>query len=216
MINKVILVAIRFRWIWVEKLIKTTRSHGGGAVAIRFRWIWVEKATKKHSDLKSGGRNPLSLDMGWKVSTRRTLSGVLYGSQSAFAGYGLKRLKWAYLRQWKVLSQSAFAGYGLKSGQKVLVKTQISVAIRFRWIWVEKGLTRFLLILNSVAIRFRWIWVEKPLMSDKSPLIAGRNPLSLDMGWKGFLLADDINEGKSQSAFAGYGLKSNRAGMMTF
>ncbi len=59
-------------------------------------------------------------------------------------------------------SQSAFAGYGLKSVE-VLVNVGIAtVAIRFRWIWVEKYVLHekpehFL----YVAIRFRWIWVEK-------------------------------------------------------
>ncbi len=35
-----------------------------------------------------------------------------------------------------------------------------------------------------VAIRFRWIWVEKFLDFVASSISAGRNPLSLDMGWK--------------------------------
>ncbi len=37
----------------------------------------------------------------------------------------------------------------------------------------------------NVAIRFRWIWVEKWKMWNQKIKDLGRNPLSLDMGWKG-------------------------------
>ncbi len=58
------------------------------------------------------------------------------------------------------MSQSAFAGYGLKSGLKKEAK-----------------------ILDfPVAIRFRWIWVEKLPEEAADLLIHCRNPLSLDMG----------------------------------
>ncbi len=81
------LVAIRFRWIWVEKKIKNmytlnvTQSQSAFAgyglkrslykctqyhdrVAIRFRWIWVEKKNELKNEIHTHRRNPLSLDMG--------------------------------------------------------------------------------------------------------------------------------------------------------
>ncbi len=108
------------------------------------------------------------------------------------------------------MSQSAFAGYGLKSNEQEPGQSSKKVAIRFRWIWVEKlshlipvwctlwsqsafagyGLKSGLMddakeYAERVAIRFRWIWVEKKLNGDTQSWIRSRNPLSLDMGWKG-------------------------------
>ncbi len=57
------------------------------------------------------------------------------------------------------------------------------VAIRFRWIWVEKVFCDGIRWLyNHVAIRFRWIWVEKEEGGYKVGDDISRNPLSLDMG----------------------------------
>ncbi len=107
-------VAIRFRWIWVEKWRRVLGRKEANTVAIRFRWIWVEKKELGHPPLSASfGRNPLSLDMGWKVF------------------------------------------------HNVFQLSISTVAIRFRWIWVEK------------SIRYHMVWWN-----------SCRNPLSLDMGWK--------------------------------
>ncbi len=131
-------------------------------VAIRFRWIWVEKGKFTVNWKRLTSRNPLSLDMGWKVKY------VLVTAT------------------WQARSQSAFAGYGLKREKKSHLITYILVAIRFRWIWVEKAVAiKHLKDITNVAIRFRWIWVEKNFFSVlKSLPPPCRNPLSLDMGWK--------------------------------
>ncbi len=162
-------------------------THGLDIVAIRFRWIWVEKYI-----------------LGKRADYR-------YESQSAFAGYGLKRhnSKENWPNIWP--SQSAFAGYGLKSCLHGRRHSLFFVAIRFRWIWVEKlnlifliyqknmsqsafagyGLKREYLFCCTfffiVAIRFRWIWVEKKEEDLFKQITKSRNPLSLDMGWKGSL-----------------------------
>jgi len=60
-------------------------------VAIRFRWIWVGKllAAGSHHQ-KPFCRNPLSLDMGWKAQSFACTNFMCFTSQSAFAGYGLE------------------------------------------------------------------------------------------------------------------------------
>ncbi len=132
------IVAIRFRWIWVEKKICYYASTHETPVAIRFRWIWVEK---RFGDM----------------------FGMFYmESQSAFAGYGLKRWRLKLKGLQHSMSQSAFAGYGLKRHVFTIVCIWIIVAIRFRWIWVEKWTSEnYAEMQHQVAIRFRWIWVEK-------------------------------------------------------
>ncbi len=57
-------VAIRFRWIWVEKHTIQAAHLPDAVVAIRFRWIWVEKLNALNFNCEDSGRNPLSLDMG--------------------------------------------------------------------------------------------------------------------------------------------------------
>ncbi len=153
-------------------------------------------------------RNPLSLDMGWK-STSRYLSGVLYGVAIRFRWIWVGRQP-TYSCSWRTQgSQSAFAGYGLEVGD---------ITSRH--------------FLGNVAIRFRWIWVGSRLPNLTRRYSMGRNPLSLDMGWKNlrnclFTKTEEkvairfrwIWVGRlvvclllrkmygSQSAFAGYGLE---------
>ncbi len=105
-------------------------------VAIRFRWIWVGRTFIKSFAFSIDSRNPLSLDMGWKGPSALSYEEFIW-SQSAFAGYGLEvtyminRGALAFGRNplsldmgWKTnikyvthqanTSQSAFAGYGLE------------------------------------------------------------------------------------------------------
>ncbi len=98
---------------------------------------------------------------GLKSDNQLVRAFLLWPSQSAFAGYGLKSFATQPLVNCLLLSQSAFAGYGLKSFSDLLLGKVVFVAIRFRWIWVEKR---------------SW----RPPKKKKS----SRNPLSLDMGWK--------------------------------
>ncbi len=103
----------------------------------------------------SSSRNPLSLDMGWKEALKTS---------------------------WKLptLSQSAFAGYGLKRGDQSPKKQNNNVAIRFRWIWVEKIHTQFGAgMFLVVAIRFRWIWVEK----ESQILHSGQSWVAIRFRW---------------------------------
>ena len=182
------------------------------------------------------GRNPLSLDMGWKRN---------YGPVSIAK---------------KTKSQSAFAGYGLEEDGAMLQNGNAGcVAIRFRWIWVGRGFKHCGIQRHStcrnplsldmgwksemevscawnkfVAIRFRWIWVGRAITPvqftrnffSSQSAFAGygleeqaknsqqvknnsrRNPLSLDMGWKrGAGVPNRKQNLLSQSAFAGYGLE---------
>ncbi len=94
------------------------------------------------------GRNPLSLDMGWKDSVAFWWSWYTRESQSAFAGYGLKRSEADKIQKRLIRSQSAFAGYGLKREADKTQRVAKLVAIRFRWIWVEKGYIRVLELLR--------------------------------------------------------------------
>ncbi len=171
--------------------------------------------------------------MGWKGRQKTALNNNLILSQSAFAGYGLKRrpkpcrgryigsrnplsldMGWKVLsksgHRYQSLSQSAFAGYGLKRMEQKVNDINKSVAIRFRWIWVEKDVWHIYSCTGEVSqsafagyglkrIEAGWTTVQ----SDEC-----RNPLSLDMGWKGMKLKTVKTLIKSQSAFAGYGLKS--------
>ncbi len=233
MIIQLILVAIRFRWIWVEKAIENLPAAWAGLsqsafagyglkswlflwrgcycfVAIRFRWIWVEKTgsakckrhTQKSQSAFAGyglkrhlirtqteewkGRNPLSLDMGWKELRNDNN----YISQGLVA----IRFRWIWVEKLKAnllnLDQQSRNPLSLDMGwkeSKTYSETfQNTVAIRFRWIWVEKLICFFIaFLINLVAIRFRWIWVEKCADIDSY----------VEPNW-------------SQSAFAGYGLKS--------
>ncbi len=65
---------------------------------------------------------------------------------------------------------------------------QSQVAIRFRWIWVGKKWNVVPLPVQIVvAIRLRWIWDGRVgIMVAFASSVEGRNPLSLDMGWKVF------------------------------
>ncbi len=206
-------VAIRFRWIWVEKRIKRYNSIKSWSVAIRFRWIWVEKWTKFPQGVN-------------KVP-----------SQSAFAGYGLKskavwplqyannivaiRFRWIWVEKqfrshqcpYSVLSRNPLSlDMGWKADNLGLKSAYFKVAIRFRWIWVEKRKVHLPdRSILCVAIRFRWIWVEKsPKTAPWGYHVSSRNPLSLDMGWKAARKFTVIQLEQSQSAFAGYGLKSDK------
>ncbi len=108
------IVAIRFRWIWVEKIWCGLYSYRY-YVAIRFRWIWVEKIVGFVALLAFVGRNPLSLDMGWKGERNAT---TIFPIRVAI------RFRWIWVEKKELfssvqppeLSQSAFAGYGLKRG----------------------------------------------------------------------------------------------------
>ncbi len=107
-------------------------------------------------------------------------------SQSAFAGYGLKSISAPSGALLTVPSQSAFAGYGLKS-----------------WHGASNTAT------TLVAIRFRWIWVEK-YKKDKSKE-SDRASQSAFAGYglkRVFDMVKGLASSLSQSAFAGYGLKS--------
>ncbi len=228
-----ILVAIRFRWIWVEKLVSwlhnslDTMSQSAFAgyglkrkissmsirwkdVAIRFRWIWVEKYKAARSRAGCSSRNPLSLDMGWKgikyfilcrwvKPCRNPLSldmGWKEDECSAVYTPLVGRNPLSLDMGWKVttaiemllqaLSQSAFAGYGLKRGKRLTcLQPTLLVAIRFRWIWVEKHEedpdSHTLYRRNPLSLDMGWkVRISLFFISFWS----SRNPLSLDMGWK--------------------------------
>ncbi len=152
-------------------------------------------------------RNPLSLDMGWKV-TFVVESLFLIVSQSAFAGYGLKRnipmlnnivlvvairFRWIWVEKWSrksvwtstFWSQSAFAGYGLKRESNTVAEPFLfgrnPLSLDMGW---KGSIVTLHYNDGSVAIRFRWIWVEKSERNIPQHLRVSRNPLSLDMGWK--------------------------------
>ncbi len=138
MIQMQTMVAIRFRWIWVEKIFlsiwiaelfcrnplsldmgwKAYNFHRIAPmllVAIRFRWIWVEKAHLNLAMLNPARRNPLSLDMGWKVSSNLWLHCPPFlGRNPLSLDMGWKE-KLPRIKPLLTTSQSAFAGYGLKS-----------------------------------------------------------------------------------------------------
>ncbi len=153
-------------------------------VAIRFRWIWVEKFTALKFDNMKQCRNPLSLDMGWKGHFQRLKSNTLK-SQSAFAGYGLKSMPCMTMSWNKKLSQSAFAGYGLKSFPTSHIAEVDNVAIRFRWIWVEKLKWNTVLLLKRKSqSAFAGYGLKRNYFGWNCECKRSRNPLSLDMGWK--------------------------------
>ncbi len=131
-------------------------------------------------------RNPLSLDMGWKEQRRHGI-GQMRGSQSAFAGYGLK-------------SQPISTSIETYSCRNPL---SLDMGWKVEELIGKKGIL-------CVAIRFRWIWVEKKLSKIQEPRSGCRNPLSLDMGWKETYQTRTALSFTSQSAFAGYGLKSEQ------
>ncbi len=170
-----------------------------------------KRAARKRTTRQCLSRNPLALDMGWK--SRMVIGGESktnmsqsacagYGmeesvsfsllfriawSQSAFAGYGMEERKAEKLATTSEESQSAFAGYGMEELiQANQLSAQVDVAIRFRWIWDGRGGTRCCSSAQSqVAIRFRWIWDGRvQLLGIADIRQTGRNPLSLDMGWK--------------------------------
>ena len=72
----------------------------------------------------SNGRNPLSLDMGWKFSKHSNLCTQLQSSQSAFAGYGLEGKGDKPCNTVMYMSQSAFAGYGLEGSNDSLISAK--------------------------------------------------------------------------------------------
>ncbi len=133
----------------------------------------------------NAGRNPLSLDMGWKdgkVEPNINLFGVAI------------RFRWIWVGK-------------LERGEKLGFPK--GVAIRFRWIWVGKNEGTAISGQSfKVAIRFRWIWVGKFWFVGCVYCGGCRNPLSLDMGWKASSGVVRVKPGcLSQSAFAGYGLE---------
>ena len=109
-------------------------------------------------------RNPLSLDMGWKVPQNSLTNSICCGRNPLSLDMG-----------WKV------------TGYVTCVYSFHKVAIRFRWIWVGKSWAIYIQMINIycrnplsldmgwkdtfskklscnkqwVAIRFRWIWVGK-------------------------------------------------------
>ncbi len=145
-------------WKVISTLLESAFAH----VAIRFRWIWVEKLLITKS------------------------SGLRYMSQSAFAGYGLKRNCWRY------------------GNRACNSRNPLSLDMG----WKAELLERAGKSSEQVAIRFRWIWVEKSSRKDDWNGSLRRNPLSLDMGWKEIYNNCTAIILLSQSAFAGYGLKS--------
>mgnify|MGYP000408297819 CR=1 FL=1 len=106
-------------------------------VAIRFRWIWVGR----EAALNNSNSN--------------------FPSQSAFAGYGLEDFKYIH----RVFHFTCRNPLSLDMGWK-----------SWNYHTVDKGLT--------VAIRFRWIWVGSDNKEEFEVDKGCRNPLSLDMGWK--------------------------------
>ena len=102
----------------------------------------MEILTRDDANTLKNCRNPLSLDMGWKLDMLKTHVYVYSESQSAFAGYGLEigdaeelgildplvaiRFRWIWVGNLARLmqvglafeSQSAFAGYGLEIPKK--------------------------------------------------------------------------------------------------
>ena len=157
-------------------------------VAIRFRWIWVGRAI--HQNDKANYlccRNPLSLDMGWKRVPNQYGWNQACQSQSAFAGYGLEekyiiafvlgiipvaiRFRWIWVGRDN--ANDHFIKY--KNGRNPLSldmgwKSQI-VANQGNW---PQG-------RNPLSLDMGW-------KSAYGRTILGgalsRNPLSLDMGWK--------------------------------
>ncbi len=137
--------------------------------------------------LTDGCRNPLSLDMGWKENFSK-LKISHDQSQSAFAGYGLKS---------KDNSRSSNDGgsrnpLSLDMGWKVKLQIQKENCMKSR---------------NPLSLDMGWK-EDKPYEITYWNL--GRNPLSLDMGWKGRKDTQSTSTSWSQSAFAGYGLKSQK------
>ncbi len=89
----------------------TARSESQSA----FAGYGMEEQSKRDFDgVGRGGRNPLSLDMGWKSKNTREVEFALVRSQSAFAGYGMEERADFPGLQKPTLSQSAFAGYGME------------------------------------------------------------------------------------------------------
>ncbi len=89
-------------------------------------------------------------------------------------------------------SQSAFAGYGLKRGRSSSTYKGRCVAIRFRWIWVEK---QFIFLSG---------WYLDPSQSAFAGY--GLKRLVESLG--------EVDLGESQSAFAGYGLKRRATNLL--
>ncbi len=153
-------------------------------VAIRFRWIWVgrQAVISRKSWLQS--RNPLSLDMGWKMRRLIPIS-IMLSSQSAFAGYGLEDEDYntGYTCWYSRNPLSLDMGWKLQQlKSKVHVK---NVAIRFRWIWVgrQEDFIPQIQVLESQSA-FAGYGLEGGMNIFLDALKVGRNPLSLDMGWK--------------------------------
>ncbi len=182
---KLFVVAIRFRWIWVEKKEGMVRQLHKGRSQSAFAGYGLKREGMKDSHYKADRRNPLSLDMGWKAAKQQPKNKEKT-SQSAFAGYGLKshttkpsrphhtgRNPLSLDMGWKdgkplsemkkdPKSQSAFAGYGLKRGE---IKPAPEDQYRRNPLSLDMGWK---------AQRCRCSW----------RICQSRNPLSLDMGWK--------------------------------
>ena len=146
--------------------------------------------------------------MGWKINFGMP-SEQSIGSQSAFAGYGLEEEVSSIVRTLSNGRNPLSLDMGWKIIKNGLTEKRLTVAIRFRWIWVGSKLSlqdnaprwkcRNPLSLDMgwkqqspfsryrkwiVAIRFRWIWVGRRLAANVVEVCRCRNPLSLDMGWK--------------------------------
>ncbi len=178
------LVAIRFRWIWVEKFHYCKGSTDLKLSQSAFAGYGLKSNTRAYVCWVFTSRNPLSLDMGWKESKDSQIVCCWWCRNPLSLDMGWKETQ-KPCRNFPLASQSAFAGYGLKSSK-----------------WVRKKP-----IEGGVAIRFRWIWVEKKILRYWTCLSRSRNPLSLDMGWKVRMWILSDSNTLSQSAFAGYGLK---------
>ncbi len=109
-------VAIRLRWIWDGRGLNPANARLCNTVAIRFRWIWVGKLDAHESIILSeSGRNPLSLDMGWKEVECCSLTSQKSCRNPLSLDMGWKSRNHGRFRQLGGRSQSAFAGYGLES-----------------------------------------------------------------------------------------------------
>ena len=114
-------------------------------------------------------------------------------SQSAFAGYGLEDV--GLTRCLVCLSsQSAFAGYGLEAIEELSAKVEIVSQSAFAGYGLEGDtLNPGELFVRTSQSAFAGYGLEESLLYLLEHGLPGRNPLSLDMGWKQYciIMADE-------------------------
>ena len=140
-------------------------------IAIHYHWILDgSMGANLYAGMLFRHRNPLSLDMEWKHGGQFVRRNVIPASQSAFAGYRLEDILFLGNHEGRPnRSQSAITGNGMEAWGAICTPECYS----------------------GIAIRFRWIWNGRaPGGRPRGSPQQGRNPLSLDMGWK--LEADEL------------------------